>query len=618
MDRPDPKDAGIHDDMHEKLNRATSDPGVYVMKDASGRVLYVGKARDLRKRLSSYRKPEQALDIKTRVLMRKVVDLETIVTQSEKDALILESNLIKRYRPRYNVNLKDDKRYPSLRLDARQDYPKLTIVRKIQKDGAMYFGPFASAHAVRETLKFIDKTFKLRKCKRSEFKTRTRPCLHCQMQRCLAPCCMDVHKGDYADIVREVVMFLKGRTPELIQKVQREMEQAGAAQEFERAAALRDKMFALQKTLEDQIAVNTDFKDRDVFGLARDAHLGVITLLSVRGGFLMGSRHFEFPDPMSKDGEVLSTFIRQYYERVSDLPKEILLSVEMDDHALIADWLRQLKGTRIRLLFPRRGEKADLVEMAVRNATKTAKERSEAITSELALRNRMKQRLRLKHRPDRIECIDISNLQGSNPVASIVVFQNGAPRKREYRRYRVRTVDGPDDYGAIAEVLGRRFQKTGSPTPLPDLLMIDGGKGQLNMATTVLEENGLSDRFNVLGIAKPDAAKGETLDKIFMPGRADPVLLREDRHLLLFLQRIRDEAHRVAITYHRKRRGHRATASILDGIHGVGEKRKRALLTHFGSLKKIRAAALEELREVPGMNRSAAEAVLRFFSDRNA
>jgi len=617
MDRPDPNDASIHDGFHEKLNRATPDPGVYVMKDVSGRVLYVGKARDLRKRLASYRKPEQALDIKTRVLIRKVVDLETIVTRSEKEALILESNLIKRYRPRYNVNLKDDKRYPSLRLDTRQDYPKLTIVRKIQKDGAMYFGPFASAHAVRETLRFIDKTFKLRKCKRSEFKTRTRPCLHCQMQRCLAPCCMDVHKGDYAEIVREVILFLKGRTPKLIRKVRREMEQAGAVREFERAAALRDKMFALQKTLENQIAVNTDFKDRDVFGLARDAHLGVVTLLLVRGGFLMGSRHFEFPDPMSSDGEVLSTFLRQYYERVSDLPEEILLSVEMGDHALIADWLFQLKGTRIRLLFPKRGEKADLVKMAVRNATKTARERSEAITSELALRNRMKQRLRLKHRPDRIECIDISNLQGSNPVASIVVFENGAPRKRAYRRYRVRTIDGPDDYGSIAEILRRRFQKKGTTTPPPDLLMIDGGKGQLSMATRVLEEYGLSDRFDVIGIAKPDTAKGETIDKIFIPGRADPVLLGGDRNLLLFLQRIRDEAHRVAITYHRKRHSQQATASILDAIRGVGEKRKRALLTHFGSIIKIRAATLEDLRAVPGMNRPTAEAVLRFFSDRN-
>ena len=441
VDRPKHDPSSTQDDFHEQLNRATPDPGVYVMKDISGRVLYVGKARDLRKRLSSYRKPEQMLDIKTRVLIRKVVGLETIVTRSEKEALILESNLIKRYRPRYNVNLKDDKRYPSLRLDTRQDYPKLTIVRKIQKDGAMYFGPFASAHAVRETLRFIDKTFKLRKCKRSEFKTRTRPCLHCQMQRCLAPCCMDIHKGDYADIVREVILFLKGRTPELIQKVRLEMEQAGAAQEFERAAALRDKMFALQKTLENQIAVNTDFKDRDVFGLARDAHIGVITLLSVRGGFLMGSRHFEFPDHMSSDGEVLSMFIRQYYERVSDLPEEILLSVEMSDQALVADWLFQLKGTRIRLLFPKRGEKADLVKMAVRNAIKTATERSEAITSELALRNRLKQRLRLKGRPDRIECIDISNLQGSDPVASIVVFENGAPQKRAYRRYRVRSID---------------------------------------------------------------------------------------------------------------------------------------------------------------------------------
>jgi len=616
MDRSNPSDNSIHDTVRVKLDMASGDPGVYVMKDVSGRVLYVGKARNLKKRLASYRKPEAALDIKTRVLMRKVADVETVVTRSEKEALILESNFIKRYRPRYNVNLKDDKRYPSLRLDTRQDYPKLTIVRKIQRDGAMYFGPFASAHAVRETLRFIDKTFKLRKCKRSEFRTRTRPCLHCQMQRCLAPCCMDVHKGDYADIVREVILFLNGRTPELIEKVRRDMEAAVAAREYEQAAALRDKMFALQKTLENQIAVNTDFKDRDVFGLAREENLALITLLTVRGGFLMGTRHFEFPDPMSTDGEVFSTFLRQYYEKAPDIPEEILLPMAMSDQALIVDWLIQLKGRRVRVLLPKRGEKAELLKMAVRNAAKAVTERSEALASELAVRDRLKQRLRLTRRPDRVECIDISNLQGSEPVASMVVFENGAPQKQSYRRYRVRTINGPDDYGAIAEILRRRFRQNASQRPYPDLLMIDGGKGQLNMALAVLEEFGLSKRLDVIGIAKPDAAKGESVDKIFTPGRADPVLLGGERNLLLFLQRIRDEAHRVAITYHRKRRGKRSMASVLDRIQGIGKKRKEALLAHFGSIKKIRAATLEDLRGVPGMNRSAAEAVQRYFKNK--
>lgn len=315
---------------------------------------------------------------------------------------------------------------------------------------------------------------------------------------------------------------------------------------------------------------------------------------------------------------MISTFLRQYYEKAPELPEEILLPVGMSDQGLVGDWLSGLKGTRIRLLIPKRGEKADLMKMAARNARKTATERSEALISELALRSRLKQRLRLMRRPDRVECIDISNLQGSEPVASIVVFLNGAPQKRSYRRYRVRTIDGPDDYGAIAEILGRRFQKETSQWPHPDLLMIDGGKGQLNMATAVLEACGQSERFDVIGIAKPDTAKGETLDKIFIPGRADPVLLGSDRNLLLFLQRIRDEAHRVAIGYHRKRRGRQVTASILDHVHGIGKKRKRVLLAHFRSIKKIRAATLEDLRAVPGMNRAAAEAVHRFFSDRNA
>ena len=606
------------DDLRGMLPHLPGEPGVYLMRDAAGAVIYVGKARSLRKRLSSYLSGSGKPDIKTVVLVKKIADIETIVTASEKEALILESNLIKRHRPRYNVILKDDKRYPSLRLDVTHPYPRLSIVRKPKKDGALYFGPYASAHAVRQTLKIINKTFKLRKCTDREFTIRTRPCLHCQMQGCLAPCCRDVNREEYTEMVREVVLFLKGRTPDLIRKVKAEMVAAAERQDFEKAARLRDKMFALERTVEKQVAVSTDVKDRDVIACARSADLSLVTLLFVRGGFLLGSRTFNFTAPIVDDLELISAFIRQYYETAQFIPKEILIPVLPEETVLLEEWLQAVKGTRVVLHRPRRGEKARLLAMAVQNAAKELEEHRALETDRGDLLRRLQKRLQLDRLPTRIECFDNSNLGGSAAVSSMVVFIDGEPDKNAYRRYRIRNISGPDDYATMNEVLRRRLERDVTATTTPDLLIVDGGKGQLNIALAVVADLGLEGRFDVIGIAKKDAQRGEAADKIFKPGRANPVNFGREADLLLFLQRIRDEAHRFAVAYHRKQRGKLALSSALDAIPAVGEARKRALLKHFKSVRLIREASVEDLCRVKGIHRQLAQKIREHLNpDRN-
>jgi excinuclease ABC subunit C len=588
--------------IQDRLATVPAEPGVYLMKDSGGAILYAGKAQNLKKRLASYFSKTSRLDVKTEVLINKIVDFDTIITASEKEALILESNLIKRYKPRYNVVLKDDKRYPSLRLDLEHLYPKLSIVRKIRKDGGLYFGPYSSAQAVRETLKIINKTFKLRKCSDREFKTRTRPCLNCQMQGCLAPCCRDIDKNIYDEMVKEVILFLKGRTPELIGKIKKKMLAAAEKRDFERAAVLRDKMFALEKTVEKQIAVSTDFMDRDVIAIARLPELSFVTLLFIRGGFLLGSSNFSFTETMSTDAEMLGTFIRQYYEKIHFIPKEILVPVSLEDAALIEDWLKTIKGEKIRILWPRKGEKARLIKMATQNAEKGLKDRLVSLASEMDILTGLQKRLRLNRLPFRIECFDNSNLAGTAPVASMVVFEKGKAVKSAYRRYKIKTVIQPDDYAYMAEVLRRRYGKGEESKPFPDMLIVDGGKGQLNIAGSVLEDLGLEREFEIIGIAKKDIQRGDDQDKVYRLGRANPINFGKQGNLLLFLQKIRDESHRFAISFHRKRRTADAMRSALDTVPGVGKKRKKILLSHFKSIKRIRMASPEELSALPGIS----------------
>ncbi len=595
--------------IQDKLTRVSKEPGVYLMKDAAGKVIYIGKARNLRKRLVSHFKNSGQLNVKAGILASKISDIDTVITRTEKEALILESNLIKRYKPRYNVVLKDDKRYPSLRIDLKEKYPNFSIVRKISKDNALYFGPFASAHGVRETLRTINKTFKLRKCKARDFKTRTRPCLHCQMDGCLAPCCLDVDPAVYGEQVNEAIMFLKGRTPDLIRKVKKQMESCAREQAFERAARLRDKIISLERTIEKQIAVTTDFKDRDVFAVARSAECSVVTVLSVNGGFLTGTRHYSFTETLSTGAEMMAAFIRQYYERHPSVPDELLVSIDPEDAVLTAEWLGNLKKKKVKILQPKRGEKAQLVAVAIHNAENELKSLIASRSAEMDLLLRLQNKLKMVRLPERIECFDNSNISGTQAVAAMVVFEKARAKTSFYRKYRIKTVTEHDDYAYMAEVLKRRFGKGEASKPYPDLLMVDGGKGQLNIALAVTRELNLTEKFDIIGIAKKDETKGETRDKIFKPGRANPLSFGRDEDLLLFLQRIRDEAHRFAISFHRKRRRKISLQSALDTIPGVGKKRKAALLQHFKSVKNIRAADPEKIGALPGFSRSVAESI---------
>ena len=601
--------------LDRQLETIPTQPGVYLFKDRNGKIIYVGKARHLKKRVRSYFQAGRPHDPKTRVLIARVAALDTIITHTEQEALILESNLIKRHRPRYNVVLKDDKRYPSLRLDLTQDFPKLNIVRKIRNDGALYFGPFASSAAVRQTLKFIYKTFKLRRCRNQTFHHRTRPCLNYQMGLCLGPCSMDVDPAVYRAVVDEVVAFLRGRAPALIRKIKAQMKSAADDQEFERAAALRDKMFALEKTLEKQVSVTSDFKDRDVVAMAGQDDITTVALLRVRGGFLLGSRQFDFESAIGSEERKMSLFLRQFYTDQQEIPPQILVNHLPDDLQMVASGLSRQRGAKVSIGIPRRGEKSILLQMAVQNAQKVLLECSDHRHVNLELLRRLQKRLGMRHPPNRIECFDNSNLAGTDPVSAMVVFEQGEPSPSGYRLYRLQTGVAGDDYAYMFEVLHRRLGKGPESAPLPDLLLVDGGKGQLNVALGVLEALGLRDRFSVAGIAKKNEALGEKTDKIFLPGRANPLQFGKDADLLLFLQRVRDEAHRSAVGYQRRTRGRQSLASSLDGLTGIGPKRKAALLRHFGSMDRIREATVQELSRVPGISTAVARTIQAAFSN---
>lgn len=594
----------------QQLENIPSTPGVYLFKDDHGKILYVGKARHLRKRVRSYFQPGRPHDPKTRVLLDKVISVETIITHTEKEAFILESNLIKRHRPRYNVVLKDDKRYPALRLDLRHPYPNLNIVRKIKRDGALYFGPYASSAAVRYTLKFIYKTFKLRKCRNHTFHHRTRPCLNYQMGLCLGPCSLDVDPNVYQSIVDEVIAFLRGRTPSLIAKIKAQMVAAANCEEFEKAAVLRDKVFALEKTIEKQVSVTSDFKDRDVVALVMKQGVTAIIVLQIRGGFLLGSRHYGFESALGTSEQQISAFLRQLYLTDQEIPPQILVNHSPDDSEMIALALSDQRRKKVMIVRPCRGEKFSLVQLAVQNAEKALQDNLEALSVHSDLLKRLQKRLAIPQLPIRIECFDNSNLFGTQPVAAMVVFEQGMPLLSAYRHYKIGFNEKPDDYAYMYEVLHRRYVKMEKENAFPDLLLVDGGKGQLNVALAVLRNLGLQNRFSVAGIAKRNEKIGEKTDKIYLPQRANPVQFGKDADLLLFLQKIRDEAHRSAITFQRKRRSKKTLKSLLDDLKGVGPKRKALLLKRFGSVEKIKTATVKDLTKLPGISDSLARNIL--------
>ena len=585
-------------------------PGVYLMKDDKGRIIYVGKAINLKNRVRSYFQSSRNHSGKVLALVARIIDLEYIITASEIEALILECNLIKKHRPKYNISLRDDKTYPYIKLTY-EDYPRVYATRKVLKDGARYFGPYTSAGAVHETLRLLKTLFPLRSCRKLVAK---RPCLEHHIKRCLAPCANKVDQETYGEMIKAVALFLEGRSDVVAKNLKRLMAAAAEELEFEQAARLRDQLAAVEKIMEKQNIV-TGSGDQDAVGLARSAVGICAQVFFIRSGKMVGRDHFMLSGGEDEaDENILEAFIKQYYSQAGFIPREILLPLELEEQQLLADWLSSSKGSRVQVETPKRGTKKDLVNMAAGNAAIVLTEQAVRLETDVAKTTgaaaELGQYLGLPNAPERIECFDISHIQGSETVASMVVFEGGQANKNEYRRYKLNTVEGkPDDFKSMQEVVGRRYRDALEKGPIPDLIIIDGGKGQLNAALTLIRAAGLTE-VPVVGLAKE-------FEHIFREGISEPLILPRHSQSLYLVQRIRDEAHRFAITYHRKLRSKRNLVSVLDHIPGIGAKRRKALWDHFGSLAKIKTAEVEVLAKVEGMTLPAAEAVYNFFRNKN-
>jgi len=591
-----------------KVDTAPNSPGVYLMKNAKNDIIYIGKARNLRKRLASYFQKQEHLDPKTELLIKKIHSFETIITAHEDEALLLESTLIKQHRPRYNIQLKDDKRYPLIRLDTTSSYPFLSIVRKSKPDGAMYFGPFASGQSVRQTLQTINKVFKLRKCRHNQVKKRTRPCLNYQIKTCLGPCCYPVDTRQYQKIVQEIILFLKGRTPALIKQLKRKMIAYADQQDYENAAVIRDRMQAIEKILEKQVAISTDPVDWDIVGWAESLQTVVFTMMAVRRGRLANTRHYSFTKGLSTPNEMMESFIGEYYEKLPLIPNIVITSLDLPHKESMERYLNDLKKKKVSIIHPVRGEKRRLSSLADENAKNELTEQESAQNKRLQTLTHIQKALKLNQRPSRIECFDNSNIGGSFPVASRVVFIDGEPDTSQYRRYHIKTVQGADDYASMKEILSRRLANTSDP--LPDIIMVDGGRGQLAIAEKLLDEILIDNNLCVIGIAKKQAH--EKKDKIYLPKRSNPVNISDDA--LLLLQHIRDEAHRFAIEFHRKKRQKKQTSSILDDIPGIGPKRKALLIKHFGRIQNIKSASMSDFEAIKGITKTQAEKIYYHFN----
>lgn len=595
----------------EKYRQAPHRPGVYLMKDARGKTIYVGKAKDLKKRLSSYFIKKNNHDAKTLVLLEMIKDFEIIITSSGHEAFILESNLIKEYNPKYNVILKDGKNYPLLRIDMNEMYPAIQKVRKIKDDKALYFGPYSSGHSVNKTLNQIQKIFKLRKCRNTQFKNRSRPCLNFQIKACLGLCCNDISPVEYKKQVQDAILFLKGRSKQVVKKLKTRMMAYSSFLEYEKAAEIRDAIVAVENIMEKQVVVSPDMKDRDVLAFAAAKGRAVITVMRVRSGLLIDTAHYPLDLGFQEPHEMLSAFLVQYYRNTGFLPSFILLNREIENKALLEGRFSEKKGKKVGIHVPVRGEKKRLVEMACTNASRELEKRLLKEEEERAALSMLKELLGMETLPLRIECFDNSNLSGQDPVSSMVVFKDGRAFKEGYRKFIIRDLDFQDDYAYMFQVLNRRFSHDPSQMPYPDLLVVDGGKGQLSMAMAVIKELNIENKFMVAGLAKKNAQKGEEFDKIYIPGRSNPLNTGQAKKALYLLQQVRDEAHRVAVTFQRNRREKRAGLSVLDGIPGIGPKKKKVLLNHFKGMAGMKAASVEEIASLPGLNKALAKTLIR-------
>ncbi|MBZ0270737.1 excinuclease ABC subunit UvrC [bacterium] len=597
--------------IEQKLKILPAAPGVYTWKDARGQVIYVGKAKSLRHRVRSYFQQPEAKDVKTQLLVTKCADVDWIVTESEKAALILENTLIKRHRPPYNIRLRDDKNFLSIKLSMRDKFPRLYLVRRVQRDGSLYYGPFSNAFAARATFNFLSRHFPLRECSDGEFSQRTRPCIRYQIGRSAGPCCGMVSEEEYAKIVHQVRLFFEGRGEDLVRDVEREMERAAGEERFEQAARLRDLADSLRTSLEKQRAETTDMTDRDVWAIYREGASGVAVAMFVRAGKTIGQRAFPFSNQEHEDAEVLGEVMQAYYADDGFVPGEILAEVNPQMSGAVEEWLTDLRGARVRLGVPQRGDKARYVEIARENAKQQFEQRRSRLADTRDILESVRRALHLTRTPIVVECFDISNFHGTNAVGSQVTFVEGKPDTSRYRRYKIRTKDTPDDYAMMREVLGRRVARARENDEWPDLLLVDGGRGQLAVAEAVLAEIDARD-LPIAAVTKiRDRAEGDrgAEDMVYLPGRKNPVTFPRGSTALFFIQRVRDEAHRFAVAYHRKLRGKSQVTGALDAIDGVGAARRRALIRHFGSLKRIREASADEIAAVPGINADLARRI---------
>ena len=589
-------------------------PGVYLMKDKNGKIIYIGKAKNLKNRVSTYFHTRGAKDPKTAIMVSKIADVDLLVTDSEIEALILEANLVKEHKPRYNVNLKDDKRFPYLKLTVNEPFPRLSVVRRVADDGARYFGPYTSSIGMRRTLRFLMRHFGLRSCNfelpPAEGK-KVKVCLDYHIGRCAGACEFLESEEEYKSHVEAVIMFLSGRRTNLIGRLRDRMDRVSEDLKFEEAARLRDTIEAMESVQTRQKVDAADYVDRDVIASARDAGDATAVVMQIREGILIGRQDFQLKiDKTETEGEIISGFLRQYYNQADNLPDEIYLPLALEESRLFENWLSRGRKAKVRLVAPQKGEKFKLVIMAEANARllldelllqkKKYKEKVPASASAL------QQLLGLDRAPVTISCFDVSNLGATDKAASLVYFERGKPKKSEYRHFKIKTVEGQDDFASMHEVITRYVtRRRDENKPLPDLMMVDGGKGQLSIARQVLDAHGF-EKHPAIGLAK-------RLEEVFVPNQSEPVSIPRTSPALSLLKRVRDEAHRFAITYHRKLRAKRTVGSELDKIAGVGESRRNILLKHFGSIKKIKMAAIEDLANVKGVPRKLAETIHRYF-----
>ena len=593
--------------IQEQLKLLPTNPGVYLMKNEQAKIIYVGKAINLKNRVKSYFQSSKNHSPKVKSMVEKICDFEYIITANEIEALILECNLIKKYRPKYNISLRDDKTYPYIKVTLNEDYPTVSITRKILKDGAKYFGPYTSAGAVHEVLNLLKKLFQIRSCRQMNTK---RPCLEFHIKRCLAPCTGRVAKSEYREMIKSLCLFLEGRNEVVLKELTNRMQIAAENFQFELAAKLRDQVLAIEKiSAKQNIIIGSS--DQDIIGIARKADEACIQIFFIRSGKMIGRDHFLLNGTEDEtDSALLNAFLEQYYNKATFIPKEILLPAEIENEEILSAWLSQKKNGKVSFGLPQRGVKKEMVLMANDNAVVVLEEQmiknSAGLEQTVGAMKDLGRYLRMEKELKRIECFDISHIQGSETVASMVVFSNGAPDKQEYRRYKLKSVEGkPDDFKSMQEVVGRRYRQ--SDGIMPDLIIIDGGKGQLNSALEIIRALG-HYQIPVVGLAKQ-------FEYVFLEGQSEPVILPPNSKALYLIQRIRDEAHRFAITYHRKLRHKRNLVSVLDHIEGVGPTRRKALWDAFGSIAEIKKAKITDLTAVPGISENIANNIVKYFKN---